>query len=201
LLNDNYNGRYFHDARFDSYDQVVAFFNHGFDLGLSDAEQRDMVAYLQAVGAGMAPNEYEGYVATTKELNDFASVLGTAIANRDRDVIALAVDTIGAELRDLTEQYPDHKDTSLPSEGLNERMLVRQALKEQVLTLRRIDMAAADGHFDEAAADYDLYCGKMKIEIPTLLYNSEQWSLFNPKVHDAHYGALKQALASSQKTR
>ncbi|WP_407165211.1 cytochrome c peroxidase [Bradyrhizobium sp. ORS 111] len=199
LLNANYNAPYFHDGRFDSYDQVVAFFNRSFDLGLSDAERQDLVIYLQAVGAGMSPNEYEGYVATTKELNDFASVLGTAIANHDRDVIALAVDTIGAELRDLTEQYPDRKDTSLTPDGLNERMLVRQALKEQVLTLRRIDMAAADGRFDDAAADYELYRGEMKIEVPTLLYNAEQWSLFNPKVHDAHYAALRQALDHHQK--
>lgn len=199
MLNANYNRPYFHDGRFDSYDQVVDFFNRSFDLGLSDAERQDLVVYLQAVGAGMSPNEYEGYVATTKELNDFASVLGTAIANHDRDVIALAVDTIGAELRDLTAQYPDRKDTSLPPDGLNERMLVRQALKEQVLTLRRIDMAAADGRFDDGAADYNLYRGKMKIEVPTLLYNAEQWSLFNPKVHDAHYAALRQALEPHQK--
>jgi len=201
LMNANYNAPYFHDGRFDNYDQVVAFFNRSFDIGLSDAEQQDLVAYLQAVGAGMLPNEYEGYVATMKELNDFGAALGTAIADRDREVIALAVDTIGGELRELTEQYPDHKDTSVSVEGLNERMLARQMLKEQVLTLRRIGMAVAEERFDDATEDYKLYRDRMKIAVPTALYNAEQWSLFNPKVHDAHYAALRQALASQPKAQ
>ena len=201
LLNANYNAPYFHDGRFDSYDQVVAYFNGTFDLGLSEADQQDLVVYLQAVGMGMSPNEYEGFIGTMKELNDFASVLGTAIANRDKDVIALAVDTIGGELRELTEQYPDHKDTSVSVEGLDERRQARRALKEQVITLRRIDIAAAEGRFDDAAADYTSYCDNMKVAVPTLLNNAEQWSLFNQNVHDAHYAALRQALGSRQKPK
>jgi hypothetical protein len=31
------------------------------------------------------------------------------------------------------------------------------------------------------------------------LYNAERWSLFDPKVHDAHYAALGKALASRRK--
>jgi cytochrome c peroxidase len=199
LMNANYNAPYFHDGRFDSYDQVVAFFNRTFNLGLSEADQQDLVAYLQAAGAGMLPNEYEGYIATMKELNDFAGALGTAIENRDKDVIALAVDTIGYELRELTEQYPDHKDTSVSADSLEQRMLARQMLKEQVITLRRIGMAAAEDRFDDAAEDYNLYRDRMKVAVPTALYNAEDWSLFNRKVHDAHYAALSQALASRQK--
>ncbi len=55
LLNANYNAPYFHDGRFDSYDQVVAYFNRSFDLGLSETDQQDLVAYLQAVGARLRP--------------------------------------------------------------------------------------------------------------------------------------------------
>jgi cytochrome c peroxidase len=198
LMNANYNAPYFHDGRFDSYEQVVAYFNGVFDLGLSEGEEKDLVAYLQAVGAGMSPNEYEGLPATMKELSDFASVLGTAMANRDREVIALAADTIGGELRELTERYPDRKNTTVPAEGLNERMMARQALKEQVITLRRIAIAAAEERFDDAMVDFSAYRDRMKIAVPTLLNNAEQWSLFNPKVHDAHYAALAHALASRQ---
>jgi hypothetical protein len=199
LMNANYNAPYFHDGRFDSYDKVVAYFNRSFDLGLSEGDQKDLVTYLQAAGAGMSPNEYEGFTATMKELDDFASVLGTAIENRDVDVIALAVDTIGGELRELTEQYPDRKDTSVSADGLGERMLARQALKDQVIALRRIDMAAAEGRFGDAAADFALYRDRMKVAVPTALYNAEHWSLFDPKVHDAHYAALGKALASRRK--
>jgi di-heme cytochrome c peroxidase len=199
LMNANYNAPYFHDGRFDSYDQVVAYFNRSFDLGLSDGDQKDLVTYLQAVGAGMTPNENEGFAAAMKELNDFGSALGTAIENHDKDVITLAVDTIGGELRELTEQYPDRKDTSVSADGLGERMVARQALKDQVIALRRIGMAAAEGRFDDAVADFNLYCDRMKVAVPTALYNAEQWSLFNPNVHDAHYAALGQALASRRK--
>jgi len=199
LLNANYNAPYFHDGRFDSYEQVVAWFNHGFNLGLSEADQQDLVAYLQAAGAGAAPNEAEGYLATMKELSDFSSALGTAIASHDKELIALAVDTIGGELRDLTEQYPDHKDTSVSAESLEQRMIARQMLKEQVITLRRIGMAATEDRFEDASNDYNLYRERMKVAVPTALYNAEDWSLFNRGVHDAHYAALSQALASRQK--
>ena len=118
------------------------------------------IDYLNAVGNGMQPYQYEGTPSTLKEVNDFALVLGAAIAANDKDVVALAVDTIGNELRELTEFYPDRKDTSV-SGGENERALARQALKEQVLTLRRIDIAAAAGRMADAAADYEAYRDRM----------------------------------------
>jgi hypothetical protein len=80
-------------------------------------------------------------------------------------------------------------------------MIARQALKEQVIALRRIGMAAAEDRFEDVTADYNLYRDKMKIAVPTALYNAEDWSLFNRGVHDAHYAALGHALASRQKPR
>jgi hypothetical protein len=55
LLNADFNAPYFHDGRFDSYDQVVAHFNAVFGIGLSVEDQRDLVAYLTAVGDGERP--------------------------------------------------------------------------------------------------------------------------------------------------
>jgi len=52
LLNTDFNAPYFHDGRFDTYDQVVAHFDRVFDLGLSPDERRDLIAYLTAVGDG-----------------------------------------------------------------------------------------------------------------------------------------------------
>jgi hypothetical protein len=108
-------------------------------------------------------------------------------------VVALAVDTIGNELRELTEFYPDRKDTSV-SGGENVRALARQALKEQVLTLRRIDIAVGAGRLADAAADYEAYRERMVVAVPTLMNNAEQWSLFTRTVHDAHYAALRQTM-------
>jgi Di-haem cytochrome c peroxidase len=195
LRNADFNAPYFHDGRFDSYDQVVAHFDRVFDLGLSAQDRGDLVAYLTAVGDGTLPYEQEGAGETLKEVGDFASVLATAIPAGDKEVVALAVETIGQELRELTEQYPDRKNTSV-SGGEQERIRARAALKEIVLTLRRIDIAVAEGRTSDAAADYKSYRYLMAAAIPALLASAEPWSLFNVAVHDQHYGALRQVLQS-----
>jgi Di-haem cytochrome c peroxidase len=195
LRNADFNAPYFHDGRFDTYDQVVAHFDRVFELGLSAQDRKDLVAYLTAVGDGTQPYERDGAGASLKEINDFATVLGTAIPAGDKDVVSLAVDTIGNELRELTEQYPDRKNTSV-SGGEQQRVLARTALKELVLTLRRIDMATADGRNSDAAADYRNYRYLMAAAVPALLASAEPWSLFNPAVHDSHYAALRQVMQS-----
>jgi cytochrome c peroxidase len=200
LRNADFNAPYFHDGRYDSYDQVVAHFDSVFNLGLSAQDRHDLVAYLTAVGDGMQPYEHEGAGAVLKEINDFAIVLGTAIPANDKEIIALAVDTIGSELRELTERYPDRKDTSV-SGGQQERGLARLALKDMVLALRRIDMAAAEGRLSDAAAEYKNYRAMMAAAVPALLAGAEPWSLFNPAVHDAHYAALRQVLQTKHAPR
>ena len=200
LRNADFNAPYFHDGRFDSYDQVVGHFDRAFDLGLSAQDRRDLVAYLTAVGDGTLPYEHDGGGASLKEIDDFASVLATAIPAGDKDVVALAVDTIGQELRELTERYPDRKNTSV-SGGEVERSRARMALKEVVLTLRRIDMAVAEGRINDASADYKTYRYLMAAAVPALLASAEPWSLFNPAVHDQHYGALRQVMQSKHTSR
>jgi cytochrome c peroxidase len=195
LRNADFNAPYFHDGRFDTYDQVVAHFDSVFDLGLSAQDRNDLVAYLTAVGDGMRPYEHDGVGSSLKEIDDFATVLATAIPAGDKETVALAVDTIGGELRELTEQYPDRKNTSV-SGGEQERVNARAALKEVVLLLRRIDMAVGEGRTADAAADYLNYRRLMFAAVPTLLGSAQQWSLFNPVVHDQHYEALRQVMQS-----
>ena len=200
LRNADFNAPYFHDGRYDSYDQVVVHFDSVFDLGLSAQDRHDLVAYLTAVGDGVQPYEHEGAGAVLKEINDFAAVLGTAIPANDKEIVALAVDTIGGELRELTERYPDRKNTSV-SGGQQERGLARLALKELVLALRRIDMAAAEGRLVDAAAEYKNFRALMAAAVPALLAGAEPWSLFNPAVRDAHYAALRQVLQTKHTLR
>ena len=113
--------------------------------------------------------------------------------------MSLAIDTIGYELRELTEQYPDRKDTSV-SGGERQRMAARNALKELVLTLRRVDMAVAEGRNNDAAVDFKNYRYLMAAAVPAVLAGAEPWSLFNPSVHDSHYAALRQVLQSKHVT-
>jgi cytochrome c peroxidase len=193
LVNADFNGPYFHDGRYTTFAQVVAHFDRVYDLGLSSQDRSDLVAYLNAVGDGAQPYERDGSSAEILEINDFSSVLGPAIATHDKDTIALAVDTVGGELRELAERIPDWKDTSV-SGGVKERGLARTALKQVVLILRRIDMDATAGRFDDASAAYKSYSYLMAASIPALVSRAEPWSLFTPAVHDAHYAALRQLL-------
>jgi hypothetical protein len=199
LLNADFNAPYFHDGRYTTFGQVVAHFDRTFDLGLSAQDRHDLVAYLEAIGDGAQPYERDGSSAQIRETNNFASVLGPAIAAHDKDIIALTVDTVGGELRELAERIPDRKDTSV-SGGEKERSLARTALKQVVLMLRRINIDASAGRFDEAAAEYKNYINLMTASIPALVSRAEPWSLFTPSVHDAHYDALRQVLQAKTAT-
>ena len=198
LLNADFNAPYFHDGRYDAYDQVVAHFDRVFDLGLSPQDQRDLVAYLTAVGDGARPYESDGVAAELKEIGDFASTLATAIPAHDKDIVSLTVNTVGPELRELTEAFPDAKDTSV-SGGQQERALARMALKELVLGLRRIDLAVAAERFDEAATEYRNFRKLMASAVPMTLTNAQRWSLFNPAIHEAHYAALRQMIETANR--
>jgi Di-haem cytochrome c peroxidase len=198
LLNADFNAPYFHDGRYETYDQVVAHFDRIFSLNLSSQDQHDLVAYLTAIGDGERPYEYDGVGAQFKEINDFASVLDTAIAARDSDVIALAVNSVDVELRELIEWFPDHKDPSVTA-GAEQRRQARSALKDLVLRLRRIDAAATASRFDDAAAEYRNYRNLSLAAVPNLLRAAQPWSLFNPAVHEAHFAALQQTLEATKR--
>jgi cytochrome c peroxidase len=198
LLNADFNAPYFHDGRYDTYDQVVAHFDRVFGLDLSSQDRHDLVAYLTAIGDGERPYERDGVGAQVKEINDFASVLDTAIASRDTAVIALAVDTVDLELRELIEWFPDHKDASVAG-GDEQRRRARAALKDLVLRLRRIDAAATAGRFDDAASEYKNYRNLSLAAVPNLLHAAQPWSLFDPAVHDSHFAALQQTLDAAKR--
>ena len=190
LLNANFNAPYFHDGRFESYAEVVSYFDREFGLGLGAADRQDLVAYLNAVGDGERGEEPDSIEAWMKEIGDFASVLATAIPARDDAVVKLTVETVGTELRELIEHFPDHKDTSV-SGGREERRDARAALKDLVLNLRRIDLAATGNDFDTAALEYRQYMDRAA-RLATVLKRAESWSLFNTAIHDAHYNAMRQ---------
>ena len=88
-------------------------------------------------------SELMAHLAQLKEIGDFASVLDTAIPAHDSEVISRAVNTVDLELRELTEQFPEHTDPSVTG-GQEERVRARAALKDLVLRLNRIGVAARE---------------------------------------------------------
>lgn len=193
VLNADFNAPYFHDGRYDTYQQVVGHFDTKFQLGLSAQDKADLVAYLTAVGDGVQAIERDGAAARLQEVSGFVSVLAKAIPEHDNATIDLVVDTVGGELRELTERVPDRKNTIVLG-GVKRRNLARMALKEVVLTLRRIGNDAASGNYDTAAAEYRTYDRLMNAAVPAIVNTAEPWSLFNPAIHDAHYAALRRLL-------
>jgi cytochrome c peroxidase len=189
LVNANFNAPYFHDGRFDRYEQVVDYFDRHFDLGFAADQKADLVAYLNAVGDAEQPYTTNTVQAELDEIAAFVSVLDTAIPARDKAVIALTVDSVGTEWRELSEAFPDVKDTSVDG-GLEERLRARAAVRGLVLTLRRIDMAASAGDFDAAGQAYADYRERVKVAAANLKA-AEPWSLFNETVRLAHFTALK----------
>lgn len=189
LLNANFNAPYFHDGRYDDYAQVVAHFDRHFDLGLAAGEQSDLVAYLNAVGDAAEPIVRNTVQAQLEEIADFVSVLDTAIPERNREVIALTVDAVGREWRELGENFPGRGDTSV-SGGLDERLRARGTVRGLVLTLRQVAMAAASDDFEAAARAYAEYRQEATAAAETLKA-AERWSLFNPPVREAHFAALR----------
>lgn len=190
LINAKFNAPYFHDGRFDSFDEVVGYFDKHYELGLSASEQSDLVAYLDTIGDADTPFTPNTVQAEVDELSQFASVLDVAIPARDKQVIRLAVDSVGAEWREVGENFPDRKDTSVEG-GVAERMRARASVRDLVLTLRQVAMAAEIDDFQEAARLYGEYRKTVAVVTP-YLKAAEQYSLFNPRVHEKHFAALRQ---------
>src|SRR6185312_15007288 len=75
LVNANFSAPYFHDGRFDTYEQVVNYFDRHFNLGYSPSERADLVVYLKAIGDADEPITRNTAQAELDEIAMFASVL------------------------------------------------------------------------------------------------------------------------------
>jgi hypothetical protein len=198
LLNADFNAPYFHDARFNTFDQVVSYFDRSFGLGFSAQDRADLVAYLKAVGDGAQPYESITSAIPLQDIFDFASVLATAIPAHDNDIISLAVTAVGGDLSDLRDRIPDQGDPAV-SGGEKERDLARGALKEAVAILGRVGSNAAGGKYDDAAREYRNYNHFITVGVQPAVGRAEPWSLFNPTVRDALYAAMRRQLESNKK--
>jgi len=193
LINAKFNAPYFHDGRFDTFDEVVGYFDKHYDLGLTAHERADLVAYLDAVGDAEQPFTRNTVQAEIDELTAFASVLEVAIPAHDKAVVLQAVESVGGEWREVGENFPDRRDTSVEG-GLRERLKARASVRDVVLTLRQIAMAAESDDFAGAGRLYAEY-RNLVVAVAPHLKAAEPWSLFNPDVHERHFAALARLAA------
>jgi hypothetical protein len=189
LLNSAFNAPYFHDGRYADFAQVVAHFDRRFSLNFSAKDQRDLTAYLRAIGGGEQAELPDDIAARVKELTTFATVLDRALPEHDVAAATLVVDTLNREVRELTEKFPERKDTAV-SGGFDERMRARSALKGLVLSLHEVDAAVQNARFEEASAALADYRGHLPAAVAAM-QAAQHWSLFDRPTHDAHYAALR----------
>jgi hypothetical protein len=167
---------------------------------LSAQDRGDLVAYLRAVGDARQPFDSDGVTTRFKDIGSFSRLLTQAIAARDRDAIDLAVDTLGSEFRDLAERVPDHRNTAVTG-ALVERRMARAAVKEVVISLRRIAMAVLADDLDAAAAEYITYYDLTFSKAMPLLHGTEPWSLFNPVIRAPHDAERRRLLRTPAQTQ
>jgi cytochrome c peroxidase len=188
LVNAKFSAPYFHDGRFTDFRQVIDYFDRTYDLGLTAHERADLAAYLDAIGDADEPVTRATVQTELDEIALFVSVLDKAIPERNREIIALTVETAGHEWRELGEKFPPAKDSTVKG-GLAERRRARNAVFGVVLTLRRIAMASEAGKFDEATRLYADYRRDVAAAATTLA-TAEKFSLFDPAVRAEHFRAL-----------
>ncbi len=184
LMNADFNGPYFHDGRYDSYDQVVDYFDRFYNLGLTGQERDDLVAYLMAVGDGVRPNYRLSGPNVLADIGAFASILDLSISQHDTDITAFAVGGLSGLLQDLADHYPDPVDNGFAG-GKQERALARATVAASIAGLQRVGTDVAAGHFNEAAGEYLSYRKLTAAAAPMTLQAAQRWSLFDPQLHAA----------------
>jgi Di-haem cytochrome c peroxidase len=200
LLNANFNGRYFHDGRFENYLEVIDHFNRVFELGLTAQDRDDLMAYLSAIGDGVRPEYHLTGANVLADINGFASVLDSAISRHDMEVIALAVNNETEQLQDLAEHYPDEAGGGMAA-GAIERARARATVAALMETLHRIDVEAAAGRYEAAAGEYLNYRRLTFAAAALTLQAAEPWSLFDPAIHAARQTAAQRTAGSKSASR
>ena len=103
LLAARFTAPYFHDGSQPTLGSVVDWFEGRYGLGLTEVEQADLTAYLEAVGDADEPYEpfderNTPFRLAFEELTTFASTLELLIPKRDVEHARLLVDTVSADL-------------------------------------------------------------------------------------------------------
>jgi cytochrome c peroxidase len=169
---------YFHDGRYATVDETIAYFDRNFGLGLTDRDKADLLAYLHAVGDSERPEQSISVAAGLDEIETFAGTLDQLIRDRRHELLSVAVDTINHELRELQEQF--FAADLRPERGRIARI---------VIALRRVETAALAGDDDHAAQQLGAVLDSLKAA-RRVLQAAEARALFNPKLREAYYEQL-----------
>jgi cytochrome c peroxidase len=199
LRNANFNAPYFHDGRFDTYDQVVDYFDGWFNLGLTTADKGDLVAYLKAVGNGEEPLQRATPGNALAEIKTAAGGLREIVRQRDWSVVLLAADGLAHKVHAVQRFFAEPQGTASVA-GAAERAGASAALGDIVVELLRLQTAAEDQ--DSSALDQsDARVETLLTEAAEPLKRAEPWSLFNPDIMARHRQAMSRLDASGPRRK
>jgi hypothetical protein len=190
LRNANFNAPYFHDGRFNSYDQVVDHFDNWYGLNLKLQDKGDLVNYLKAVGDAEEPYEQASAQAALAEAVAAAPGLQVAVRQREWSTIALAADGLAHKLHAIQRYFltPQGADKS---DGITERSRANAAIADVILEILHLQQAAEDRN--ASVLDQSLLSiSHLLLSASAPLAEAEKWSLFNPEIMMRHRQALSE---------
>jgi cytochrome c peroxidase len=118
LLGSARSAPYFHDGRFAGLADVVEHFDTAFTLRLGTAEKRDLVAYLDAIGAERDPYEPARLGDDLAAVRRFLAVVDAAAADEDGAVGSFAAQSLRRELGSIHARLPQPEGRQLRDELL-----------------------------------------------------------------------------------
>ncbi|MGI9485822.1 MAG: cytochrome c peroxidase [Geminicoccaceae bacterium] len=156
LLGTLHTAPYLHDGRFSTLAEVVAWKDETFGLGLDEAEQADLTAYLLAVGEGgdayqVFDEETTPFRLMIEELTVFLSTLDTLISEQDRDHADLLLRTVAGDM-ELDASAMTNRDARDKTQELAESLW---RLRDMILQEQWDEAASAWQNHREMADVYD----------------------------------------------
>lgn len=174
LLNINVTAPYFADGSAGTLADVIAHFNNHYDLGLSDQQRGDLLAYLQAIGDGKNPYKSVDFAFALNEVMVFSSTLPHSIETHRAELARLTVNTINHELRDIREHWQRPEDR-----------MIRSIIANWALQMRRVGTLAHQGAWQKASDALQQWQAMIEEQKPRVA-SAESSSLYLPENRDAY---------------
>lgn len=141
LLNLADSAPYFHDGRYTSLAEVLVHFDRVYGLQLTTDEERDLVVYLETVGAVRQAREPAGLSDDLEAVQRFFGVVRWAAGKEDAAVGGFAAQSLRRELGRIYQRLPQESGGEL-----------RHALRELSSALNRLAVMFERGAFVAARA-------------------------------------------------
>lgn len=143
---------YFHDGRFATLADVVTFFDQGYGLGLGTDEKRDLIAYVEAVGAVDQKTDARSTPQKMQDTFIYLELLLAGDAMDDRSVWSMALDACITEL--ARQQKPARVADRAIVDEAQLKSLAQRVRSGSTLAGMRPEVADIAKDLAKLAADY-----------------------------------------------